>query len=88
MPWSRMGESMYSSTILDVDTDGGYLSASRPSRFTPGDSAPSTHCIGGWVGPRTGLDTVKKINFSYPAGNLTPAIQPVAVPTELSRLPK
>jgi len=21
--------------------------------------APSTHCIGGWVGPRAGLDTVE-----------------------------
>jgi hypothetical protein len=26
-------------------------STSRPGRFTPG-----THSIGGWVGPRTGLD--------------------------------
>jgi hypothetical protein len=30
---------------------GGEWSASRPGRFTPG-----THWIGGWVGPRTGLD--------------------------------
>jgi hypothetical protein len=27
----------------------------RP-RSTPGERAPGTHCIGGWVGPRAGLD--------------------------------
>jgi hypothetical protein len=27
----------------------------RP-RFTPGERAPGTHCTGGWVGPRAGLD--------------------------------
>jgi hypothetical protein len=27
----------------------------RP-RFTPGKKAPGTHCIGGWVDPRTGLE--------------------------------
>jgi hypothetical protein len=37
------GEWRYSSTILDLGT--------RRGRFTPG-----THCIGGWVGPRTGLE--------------------------------
>jgi hypothetical protein len=27
----------------------------RP-RFTPAERAPGTHCTGGWVGPRAGLD--------------------------------
>jgi hypothetical protein len=27
----------------------------RPS-FTPAERAPGTHCTGGWVGPRAGLD--------------------------------
>jgi hypothetical protein len=35
---------------------GGESSASRPGRFTPGERAPGTQWIGGWVGPRTGLD--------------------------------
>jgi hypothetical protein len=35
---------------------GGEWSASRPGRFTTGERAPSTHWIGGWVGPRVGLD--------------------------------
>jgi hypothetical protein len=36
------------------------------------------------VGPRSGLDPMEKSLAS--AGNRTPAIQPVAIPTELSRL--
>jgi hypothetical protein len=27
------------------------------TRFTPGERTPGTHCTGGWVGPRAGLDT-------------------------------
>jgi hypothetical protein len=34
---------------------GGEWSASRP-----GVLAPGTHWIGGWVGPRAGLDAVEK----------------------------
>jgi hypothetical protein len=34
--------------------------ASRPCRFTSGERAPGTHWIGGWVGPRAGLDDVEK----------------------------
>jgi hypothetical protein len=29
----------------------------QPQRFSPGERTPGTHCIGGWVGPRAGLDT-------------------------------
>jgi hypothetical protein len=42
---------------------GGEWSASRPGRFNPGDKAPGTHWIGGWVDPRAGLDEVKKRKF-------------------------
>jgi hypothetical protein len=35
---------------------GGERSASSPRSFTPGESAHSTHWIGGWVDPRAGLD--------------------------------
>jgi hypothetical protein len=38
-------------------------SASRPCRFTPGERAPVTHWIGGWVNPRAGLDDVEKRKF-------------------------
>jgi hypothetical protein len=37
---------------------GGEWSASLPDRFTSDERAPDTHWIGGWVGPRTGLDDV------------------------------
>jgi hypothetical protein len=38
----------------------GEWSASRPCRFTPGERAPGSHWIGGWVGPTAGLDDVEK----------------------------
>jgi hypothetical protein len=41
----------------------GEWSASRPDRFTPGERAPDTHWIGGWVDPRAGLDDVEKGKF-------------------------
>jgi hypothetical protein len=37
-----------------------FLISARPGRFIPGERAPGTHWIGGWVGPRAGLDDVKK----------------------------
>jgi hypothetical protein len=46
--------------ILELDTNRGECSASHPSRFTLRERAPGTHWIGGWVGPRTGLDAVVK----------------------------
>jgi hypothetical protein len=39
---------------------GGEWLASCPGRFTPGERAPGTHWMGGWVGPKTGLDAVEK----------------------------
>jgi hypothetical protein len=48
-----LGEWRYRSThSLTSALDGGEWSASRPGRFTPGERAPGTHWIGGWVGPR------------------------------------
>jgi hypothetical protein len=42
---------------------GGEWSASRPYRFIPGERGPGTQWIGGWVGPRAGLDDVEKRKF-------------------------
>jgi hypothetical protein len=50
----------------------GEWSCTRPSRFTPGERAPGTHWIGGWVGPRAGMDALTLV------GNRTPAVRPVA----------
>jgi hypothetical protein len=60
-PWRRLGggerrNSSYS--FLTSALDGGEWSASRPGRaFTPGERTPGTHCTGGWVDRRAGLDT-------------------------------
>jgi len=42
------------------------MSASRPGRFTPRERAAGTHQIGGWVGPRDGLDAVVKRKIPIP----------------------
>jgi hypothetical protein len=47
---------------------GGDWSASRLGRFTPGEKAPGTHWIGGWVGPRAGLDYMEKWKILTPPG--------------------
>jgi hypothetical protein len=60
-------------------TFGSEWSASCPSCFTSGEGAPGTHWIGGWVGPRTSLDNMKK-KRSYPCWDL----YPVTIPTVLS----
>jgi hypothetical protein len=41
----------------------GEWSTSRLGRFTYGERTPSTHWIGGWMGPRTGLDDLEKRKF-------------------------
>jgi hypothetical protein len=52
---------MYSSTfLLTTALVGGEWSASRSCRFTPGERAPGTQWIGGWVDPRAGLDDLQK----------------------------
>jgi hypothetical protein len=77
-----LGEWMYSSTqSLTSALDGGEWSASRSGRFTPRERAPSTHRIGGWVGPRAVLDAVVKRKIPSPrreSNPRTPIIQPVA----------
>jgi hypothetical protein len=58
---------------------GGKWSASRPGRFTPGERAPGTNWIGGWVGPRAGLDNTEKILDPTGTQNSDPSVvQPVA----------
>jgi hypothetical protein len=45
----------------------------------------NTHWIGGWVGPRAGLDAVANRKFLSPVGNRTPITSPCTIiPTELS----
>jgi hypothetical protein len=57
------GVDLYIHIFLTSALGGGEWSASRPGCFTPGERAPSTYWIGGWVGPRAGLDDVEKRKF-------------------------
>jgi hypothetical protein len=55
---------MYRSTFsLTSALVGGEWSVSCPGRFIPGERALTTQWIGGWVGPRAGLDDVEKRKF-------------------------
>jgi hypothetical protein len=47
-------------TFFTSALDWGERSASRLGRFTPRESVAGTHWLGGWVGPRAGLDAVVK----------------------------
>jgi hypothetical protein len=58
--------------ILTSALDGGEWSASRPGCFTPRERGPSTHWIGGWVGPRAGLDAVVKRKVPSPRRESNP----------------
>jgi hypothetical protein len=67
--------------ILDLGTRVSEWSASRGGRFTPRETAPGTHWIGGWMGPRAGRDAVVKKRIPSPrreSNPRTPIIQPVA----------
>jgi hypothetical protein len=35
---------------------GRVVSVTPRPRFTPGERTPGTHCTGGWVGPKAGMD--------------------------------
>jgi hypothetical protein len=57
--------------------DGDEWSASRTGRFTPGERAPGTHWIGGWVGHRACLDDVEERKFlTLPGLELRPLGHP------------
>jgi hypothetical protein len=52
---------MYRSTFFFTSAlAAGEWSASLPGHFTPGERAPGTHWIGGWVNPRADLDDEEK----------------------------
>jgi hypothetical protein len=79
-----MGSAGIPPLFLTSALGGGEWSDSRPGRFITGDGHPGTHWIGGWVGPRASLNSVSREKYPLLAGNRTPAVQPVTIPTELS----
>ena len=60
---------------MTMALEGGEGSAPRPGRSLP-PGKTRTHCTGGWVGPRVGLDRCGK--FRLPPGFDPRAVQPVA----------
>jgi hypothetical protein len=60
-----MGEWRNTSTILDLDT-WRWVVSFTPQPLYPTERAPGTHCIGGWVGPRVGLDGVEEKHLALP----------------------
>jgi hypothetical protein len=64
---------VYIHIFLTSAIAGGEWSASRPGRFTPGERAPDTHWLGGWVYSRADLDDVEKRKFlTFPGLELRP----------------
>jgi hypothetical protein len=55
------GVDAYIYIFLHSSLIGGEWSASRPGHFTSGERAHGTRWVGGWVGPRAGLDDAEKI---------------------------
>jgi hypothetical protein len=45
---------------LDVGARWKWVVSFTPQQFYPMERAPGTHWLGGWVGPRDGLDTAEK----------------------------
>jgi hypothetical protein len=82
-----MGEWRYGSTHSLTELDRIEWSGLFLATLPPARKAPNIHCIGTWVGPIFGLDTVKRRKPLSPARNWTPnsaVIQPVTVSTEVS----
>ena len=53
----------------DHGTRRGWVVSSKPRPYFTPRERPDTHCTGGWVGPRAGLDRCGK---SHPTGTRSP----------------
>jgi hypothetical protein len=58
-----MGSGCIDYIFLTSALAGSEWPASWPGRFTPGEKASGTHCIGGLVDPRAGLDDLAERKF-------------------------
>jgi len=59
-------------TFLNSALDGGEFSASCTGHFIPRETAPVTHWVVSWVGPRAGVDAVEKEKRSLPLSTFEP----------------
>jgi hypothetical protein len=61
----------------DLGTSWKWVVSFIPRPLYPRERAPSTHCIGGWVDPRGGLDDTEKWKFlTLPGLELRPLGRP------------
>jgi hypothetical protein len=58
-----MGSGCIDPHFLHLDTSWRLVVCFTPQPFYPQGNIPGTHWIGGWVGPRAGLDDVGKRKF-------------------------
>jgi hypothetical protein len=68
--WTERRCNSYSFLTSALDAVSGQ-SQPRP-HFTPGERTPGTHCTGGWVDPRAGLDTEAKGKILLPLPGIEP----------------
>jgi hypothetical protein len=74
------GVDVYIHIFLTSALFGGECLASPPATLPPEKESPCTHWIGGWVGPRTGLDDVEKRKFLTLSGlELRPLGRPARI---------
>jgi hypothetical protein len=72
------GERKYSSYSFTTFALGGVSDRRHaPVALYPGERTPGTHCTGGWVGRRAGLDTEARGKMFCLCRGRTPVIQSV-----------
>jgi hypothetical protein len=85
------GTDVWIHIFLTSALNRGEWSASRPCRFTPGETASDTHWMGRWADPNMCLKAVEKRKNLTPVGIRTSAFHPVgrrytdwAIPTPMT----
>jgi hypothetical protein len=68
---------------LDLGARRAWVVSTTPRPLYPRER-PGTHCTGGWVGPRVGLDVCEKSHLYRDSIPGSSSSYPVALPTELS----
>jgi hypothetical protein len=56
---AQRGNRIIALLILELGARRGWMVNTTPRPLYP-QERPGTHCIGGWVGPRAGLDVCEK----------------------------